>query len=257
MADKYPSLSAYNYCAWNPVMLVDPDGRDPGDFIDEQGKTIGNDGRADGKLFVLNTTQGSFTENGVSVPGAGLSKGDAKSAKNFVKSNSGNTDAFNSNPSIYDSFTEIEGSGQARQAMVDIVNADNGKGGTSDANNREYSGGIMPDGQVVAGSPGDVSTPLKGAKSGSYPNGANKTFHSHPSGTVTSAGSSSDPFSTGATIGGAISTTGYRQSPSRVDISNSGSGIRYGFGRGSGTVYIYNNQGVRATLPQRSFATPR
>ncbi|MCF8298043.1 MAG: RHS repeat-associated core domain-containing protein, partial [Saprospiraceae bacterium] len=26
MADKYPSLSAYNYCANNPVMLVDPDG---------------------------------------------------------------------------------------------------------------------------------------------------------------------------------------------------------------------------------------
>ena len=28
MSDKYPSLSAYNYCAWNPVMLVDPDGRE-------------------------------------------------------------------------------------------------------------------------------------------------------------------------------------------------------------------------------------
>jgi RHS repeat-associated protein len=27
MADKYPNLSTYNYCAWNPVRLVDPDGR--------------------------------------------------------------------------------------------------------------------------------------------------------------------------------------------------------------------------------------
>ena len=28
MADKYPSMSPYNYCAWNPVKLVDPDGRE-------------------------------------------------------------------------------------------------------------------------------------------------------------------------------------------------------------------------------------
>ncbi len=27
-SNKYPSMSAYNYCAWNPVMLVDPDGRE-------------------------------------------------------------------------------------------------------------------------------------------------------------------------------------------------------------------------------------
>jgi RHS repeat-associated protein len=29
MADKLPSLSSYNYCAWNPVILKDPDGNLP------------------------------------------------------------------------------------------------------------------------------------------------------------------------------------------------------------------------------------
>ncbi|MCR4812933.1 MAG: hypothetical protein K5867_10130 [Bacteroidales bacterium] len=28
MSDKYPSLSPYNYCAWNPLKLVDPNGCD-------------------------------------------------------------------------------------------------------------------------------------------------------------------------------------------------------------------------------------
>jgi hypothetical protein len=28
LADKYPNISAYAYCAWNPVILVNPDGRD-------------------------------------------------------------------------------------------------------------------------------------------------------------------------------------------------------------------------------------
>ena len=31
MADKYPNISPYAYCAWNPVRLVDPDGEDVDD----------------------------------------------------------------------------------------------------------------------------------------------------------------------------------------------------------------------------------
>ena len=38
MADKYPSLSPYNYCAWNPMKLVDPDGEEMDDWeVDKWG----------------------------------------------------------------------------------------------------------------------------------------------------------------------------------------------------------------------------
>ena len=39
MADKYPSISPYAYCAWNPVKLVDPDGRDVWNLTDD-GKLV-------------------------------------------------------------------------------------------------------------------------------------------------------------------------------------------------------------------------
>ena len=37
MSDKYPSMSAYMYCGGNPVMIVDPDGRDWFESINEDG----------------------------------------------------------------------------------------------------------------------------------------------------------------------------------------------------------------------------
>ena len=43
LADKYPSLSPYAYCGWNPVKLVDPDGREIIIHNMEWAKKIAND----------------------------------------------------------------------------------------------------------------------------------------------------------------------------------------------------------------------
>ena len=40
MSDKYPSLSPYNYCAGNPVKLVDPNGEEFTKFKDENGQLL-------------------------------------------------------------------------------------------------------------------------------------------------------------------------------------------------------------------------
>ena len=40
LADKYPSISPYAYCAWNPVKLVDPDGSDWVVVFDHEKKTV-------------------------------------------------------------------------------------------------------------------------------------------------------------------------------------------------------------------------
>ena len=40
MADKYPSISPYAYCAWNPVRLVDPDGREFSEQMEKHSKKL-------------------------------------------------------------------------------------------------------------------------------------------------------------------------------------------------------------------------
>lgn len=40
MSDKYPNISPYAYCAWNPVKLVDPDGRDVEIVKNDENKTV-------------------------------------------------------------------------------------------------------------------------------------------------------------------------------------------------------------------------
>lgn len=55
MADKYPNLSPYNYCAWNPVKLVDPDGMEVGDYYSIYGEWLGTDGKNDNIAYIASS----------------------------------------------------------------------------------------------------------------------------------------------------------------------------------------------------------
>ena len=85
------------------------------------------------------------------------------------------------------------------------------------------------------------------------------TFHSHPSGTNSTGGSSNSFGGSSSTIGGSSSNGYFRKAPSNAggDVANSGSKVNYVFARSNGTVYIYNNTGVIATVPQKYFVTPK
>lgn len=40
MEDKYPRISPYAYCVWNPLKLVDPNGMEISTHVDQDGKVV-------------------------------------------------------------------------------------------------------------------------------------------------------------------------------------------------------------------------
>ena len=249
LCEKYYSVSPYAYCLNNPINRIDPDGR--ADFAVNKSflfwnttKIIGNDGIDDGRLLVLKTTKTSFESETDRVDGAGLSKSDLKATVNFIKQNSGNTEAFQNNGMAYDNSIAIESSADNRQAMINEVSRDNGRGGTADANNREYGGSIQ-NGAVVTAVPGAVSNPsVQQNASIDLPVGY-PTFHSHPSGTRSEA------------VSGGTRNSWFNQFPSSVDVGNAGGHVNYVFGRSDKKVYVYTSGGVQAVIPIKYFVTPK
>ena len=104
---EFYHLSPYAYCAGDPVNLVDPDGRLFGDFVDNKGRIIGNDGINDGKVYILKVSKDEIFEN--SINGSEYSLEELQNAKTFVEDYSGNADVFSMQPDVYNYFVETVG----------------------------------------------------------------------------------------------------------------------------------------------------
>jgi hypothetical protein len=121
---------------------------------------------------------------------------------------------------------------------------------------KEHGGVVLPDGTVTCIS-GDMSNPrwLQGATL-LIKQKALVYYHSHPDGSVEQNKTSDwenahNPNRVSFSQVSEIRTISYVQGPSRQDQESVGEGTGYVFGikAGGGLIYIYDKEGVKATLP--------
>lgn len=93
------------------------------DFYNSKGELIGNDGKSDGKYYLLKQTESSFDSkpgaNGETAKVDNISKKELENTVSFIKTNSGDATAFTQDCIAYANSTEI----LPLNVLVDMNNA--------------------------------------------------------------------------------------------------------------------------------------
>jgi hypothetical protein len=204
------------------------------------------------KTFIIKTTKVAediYTrdERKTELPAhvSSISNKDSRDTKKDIKSS--NFQSIN----VVKNTVEIQ-SKDVLQKMYGNIK-DDGTGGESDANNREY-GGNVKDGSVTSGT-GAVSNPSINTIADIEVNGGSDQWHSHPSGyrgdpppTIEDEKEKASSTSSNSTISGSYNSQWFMQGPSKPDQNNIGTFTGYVFAIGVGFIYIYDSSGVVAVL---------
>jgi len=233
-AERYYNVSPYAYCANNPITHIDPTGMDS-TYYNSNGEAIyscGNDPNTNNS-YVIKTTQTTDKmyyesqddpENGYSNP---IAKDQANGSIDLVSNGNLVGDQM-------DDFVEIPNPTAGVNIRKEIK--DDGTGGKSDANNREYATNIDPSTNeaygTITGNVGNSDIPNSTISPSVDQRRIN---HSHASGIGENGGK-------------------WRQPPSKDDISNTSPGInRNVWGMRFQTVYVINSTGLIATIPMKIY----
>ncbi len=240
----HAGTSPYAYCLGNPVKMVDPDGRDE-IYCREDGSEISRIEKEEEVRYVLGTNQPTFqmySEYSPSEKGYSdmMGVGDAMIGEMLIKDIcEGNGNPLIPKEYIRDRYFVRAPNQDEFDASMNFI-GDDGTGGRADNNNREYSfelqpfdikigGRYVPNGYVTYNTfIGPVGDPSKDGTASTE----SRINHTHPSG-----------------VGSKSEKDKWQQAPSATDIKNSNSIIRRVWGMGSKTIYLFNKDGVKATIP--------